>query len=289
MTKGTTRLLNYPDVTHNSQNKQPQFPFQRANNVSKSVSSIFELISSKKWGKLKTTLLKRSIFHKTSISKCSGPCCSSCTRDHSILHFACQFHPPLTIVKLLTKANQKSAWNQDCKDRYALHIACKHGCDPEVITFFLKINPDAAKKIDIKGRSAFHLACKSYVQKSDFAWKIANKNLIKVVSALNTIDPMSHSLEDRDGITPLEYALCGELSMKVVNFVQAICEESQNRAQEKNIIVASQTAPLNYTQLCMKKNYVLSKSHQSNVEIVPINSFVSSNQMVLRKFKAKAA
>ena len=222
---------------------------------------IHKLINTEKWGKLKFTLK----FCKFTRATYPGYCSTSCDRNYCSLQYACENNPPVGIVKLLIKSNSKAAFDIDCKGRQALHIACKHGCEPDVIKELLRVNPDAAKRPDNKGRSPFLLACKSYVKKSwrRTSWKTANKNLKDVLIALNKVDPRAHSLEDFNHINPLEYALNGELEMRVVRLIQSMAEDRQIKVEKMHkIIDKNESDPLNYELLCMKKNYVLPKSNQ---------------------------
>ena len=152
--------------------------------TNKRVLHIFKLIQTQQWYKLKNRLWIDYICHKSSVAKCSRPCSKSCKSIHSALHFVCQFHPPLDVVKMLYKAYPASIYEKDCKERNALHIACKFGCSPCVIKFLLEQNPNAAKIKDIENRIPFLISFKSYVTESNKDLRRANQDLLKVAREL---------------------------------------------------------------------------------------------------------
>jgi len=189
--------------------------------LSPSIIEIFDLISSQNWNVLKETL-KKDIFlnHRNIVPECTGTCCHTCTSDHSILHFACQFRPPYNIFKLLLKANPKSVTDLDCKGRYPLHIACKHGCSPDIIRKLVSKNIFAAKKPDLKNRTPLILAMKSYVRRSGLDWEQANRNIFEIATVLHELDPISLLIKDIKGFTALNYARNQELSIIIVEYIQ---------------------------------------------------------------------
>ena len=237
---------------------------------------IIDLIASENWEKLKSTLKKPAVFHKLFGSKHSLRYSSKCIYKHNILLFACRFNPPFDIVDFLVKLNPQATFEKDAKGRYALHIACKYGCDYEVIELLLKSNPGAAKEIDINYQSPYLLACKSYVKNNK--WSSATKDLLKVLKEFDKIDTRMHALEDKNGVTPLEYAIEEELSMKVITYIQQIIEDRRNEAHKRNDVLSkSERVRLDIKELCMKNNYVLPREYgvgtydSSMRSLTPIN------------------
>ena len=170
--------------------------------------------------------VKRSIFfHKSQAAKCTGSCKSKCNANHSILHYACQFRPPLDIVKALFKAHPNAVFEKDCKERYALHIACKHGCRPEVVEYLLEKNPEAASKADTKDRTPLLLAYKSYVFECRMSWKKANSMLKRVGEMFTKAAPLIITKEDNKGMTALEYGLEEEFERSTLLTLQIGVED----------------------------------------------------------------
>lgn len=180
-----------------------------------STIDIFELIASRKWQRLKATIF----MHKSIVATSHRKCFPSCTSRHSALHYACQFHPPLDVIRCIYKAYPKAVFKIDCERRYPLHVACKEGCSFEVINFLLNKNPDAAKKADIKDRTPFLHAFKSYICTSGLQQSVANNELIRVAQALIKVAPMSPIMQDCDEMTAIEYALNEENDISTIKYV----------------------------------------------------------------------
>ena len=205
---------------------------------------ILDLIHKKKWKQV-----KRSIFFNKSIAaKCTGPCKSNCKANHSILHYACQFRPPLDVVKALFKAYPNAIFEKDCKERYALHIACKHGCRPEIIKYLLEKNPEAASKADKKGRTPLLLAFKSFVFQSRLEWDTANNELVEIGEMIAETAPFMITKEDKNGMTALEYGIEEEYRSASIEILQITVAHYQ-RALEK------ETHENIYSKCLAKDNY----------------------------------
>ena len=174
--------------------------------LQRQTSEMLILIHSKKWGQVK----KRIFFNKSIVAKCHGRCESTYDTNHTALHIACQFRPPLDVIKALYKAHPEAIFEADCKGQYVLHVACEHGCTPEVVQYLLEKNTEAASKSDIKGRTPLLLAYKSYVYSCCMPWKIANSMLLKVGKILTKADPSSITQEDNEGLAAIEYGINGE-------------------------------------------------------------------------------
>ena len=261
---------NFPDMMINSSTLPDKYisNFQsppKAVKVSSSIkgNNVVDLIYSENWEKLRRILKKPSVFRRFSSSKRSK--IHSTTQDN-LLHIACKFNPPIDIVKYLIKSTPLAPHEMDCKGRYPLHIACEYGCEFEIVQLLTTSNPDAAKKIDINCRSPYLLACKSYVKNSK--WSSATKDLLKVLKKLDEIDTKMHALEDIDDMTPLEYAVEAELSMRIVTYIQQITEDRRNKVKQSNEILSnSERARLGIEEICKQKNYVLPKEYNVGIEI----------------------
>lgn len=193
--------------------------------------NILDLIYNNKWSQVKRSIF----FHKSIAAKCTGPCKSKCNANHSILHYACQFHPPLDIVKKLYKAHPNAIYERDCKERYVLHIACKHGCSPDIITYLLQKNPEASCLADIKGRTPLLLAYKSYVFKCGLNWCLANKMLAEVSSVLAKQSAFVINQEDKKGMTALEYAIEEEYNKDTLEVLHIAIADYHRNLEEEHV------------------------------------------------------
>lgn len=233
-------------------------------NSKNAAAIIFEHTSCGRWQRLKTHVC----LHKSAVRQCSSGCSPTCKSKHSILHYACQFRPPLSVIKCLYKAYPQSIYDKDCKDRYALHIACKHGCSPDVIKFLLQKNSHAAGKWDIKERTPFLLAFKSYVSRNEKRFSDANKDLIVVANELNLAAPRVVLKEDILGKTALEYAIEKELHYTSIVYVQDqdLYEKhaQSEREKRKSDDTERSSFELSFEELCIQKHYVMPKGIDTN-------------------------
>lgn len=232
--------------------------------LSKRAINIFELISSHDWDKLKRSLRMSLFFRQSCVASCSGPCAETCRSTHSALHYACQFRPPLDVVKLLYRIYPQALFERDCKQRYVLHIACKHGCSPFVIEYLLKKNPEAAKARDIKDRTPFLHLFKSYVFRSDRQERRASKDLLDIANALHNLDPKASTNEDDNGYNALEYAITKELPIEIVNYAQHLFLKENMQSQRRLSFINDSGEPIssdimkaNMIKLCEMKQYIL--------------------------------
>lgn len=188
--------------------QQGQDPLQfHGRCIDPSVVDIFDLIASRKWQRLRAAIF----MQKSTIAKCARL---------SALHYACQFCPPLDIIRGLHKAYPRSVFEKDCKQGYPLHVACKYGCSFDVINFLLEKNMDAAKRADGKGRAPFLLLFKSFVHESGLDWNTANRELIKIARLLVKAAPMSPIMQDCYDMTAVEYAITQENDISSIKYVQ---------------------------------------------------------------------
>ena len=239
--------------------------------TNKKVLHIFDLIHTQEWNKLKNTLRINCFCNRSSVAKCSGPCSKSCKSTHSALHSACQFHPPLDVVKMLFKAHPEAVHEQDCKEQSVLHIACRYGCSPRVIKFLLQQNPEAAKKKDIENRTPFLTAFKSYVSESNKELHRANQDLLEVSCELFNAYPAASINEDCSRRNAVDYAIDEELHEDIVVYAQSLAR-TENRLSQRSLVVddddkddddIGNVNKLNMEQLCQMKHYVLPKNHKA--------------------------
>lgn len=243
--------------------------------LNKRAINIFELITKCNWNKLKRMLRISLFVNKSCVAKCSGPCSYTCKSTHSALHYACQFCPPLDVIKLLYRMYPQALFEQDCKERYVLHIACKHGCRSSVIEYLLKKNPEAARAKDIKNRTPFLLLFKSYLFRTDQQERRASIDLLDAANALHTIDPAASIGEDHTGHTALEYAIKKELPMEIVKYAQDVfCVEnlqSQRSSSFSDHIdgpISSDIIQTNIERFYEMKQYVMPEALRTTLTLI---------------------
>lgn len=78
----------------------------------------------------------------------------------TLLHLACQGHPPLEVVEILHKANPSWIDNsQNAHKHTPLHVAAAWGASPNAIQFLTHLRPQNASRKDVHGRTPLHLHC----------------------------------------------------------------------------------------------------------------------------------
>lgn len=172
---------------------------------------------------------------RASVAKYTGACKKSgCNSNHTVLHYLCQFRPPLSVVKSIYKSHSKAIFQKDCKGRYPLHIACKHGCTPDVVNYLLEKYPQAARECDLKQRSPLILAYRSYVFECGLAFCFANRNLTEVGQALISAAPDMVTAEDNKGQTALEYAIAEQFKYPTIEILQLAASSYHGTARDQS-------------------------------------------------------
>jgi hypothetical protein len=112
---------------------------------------IHSYISNQKWSKLRKYL-------DTEEGQLI-PAKSEEGRDQdTLLHLACQEHPPLDIIQTLQEANPSWVSTKDQDQRLPLHVAAAKGAHPAVVQYLLEFSPqDAVSMKDISGRTPLQL------------------------------------------------------------------------------------------------------------------------------------
>jgi hypothetical protein len=114
-------------------------------------NKIHSYISNKKWSKLRKYLdTKDGQLIPVKSEENQG--------QETLLHLACQEHPPVDIIQRLHEANPSwiSAKNQD--QRLPLHVAAAKGAHTAVVQYLLELSPqDAFSMKDISGRTPLQL------------------------------------------------------------------------------------------------------------------------------------
>lgn len=200
------------------------------------VPLVFNQIFRKDWKNVRRTIS----LHESMAAECTGSCKKECGAKHTILHYACQFRPPLDVIKILYHAHPQVIFEKDCKGRYALHIACKHGCSPDVVSYLLHKNPDAAGEADIKDRTPLLLAFKSYIFECQLPWRMANKSLAEVTKALTRAAPSVINQEDNSGLTALEYGLEEEFDMSTMMILQNATKGIEKEKRKSSLLATNQ-------------------------------------------------
>jgi hypothetical protein len=78
----------------------------------------------------------------------------------TLLHVACQGHPPLDIVQTLCAVHPAWMWDTGNQHKHTpLHVAATWGAHPHVVQFLVQQAPQCASWTDAEGRTPLHLHC----------------------------------------------------------------------------------------------------------------------------------
>ena len=111
------------------------------------------------------------------------------------IHLACAYEAPVGLVSILLQSYPDGATAADPVDGSTpLHILCRsQASSPSVIRLLLAKCPEATRAVNSEGRIPLHVAVLSRVS-------------YNVVEALVEEDPMSVSVADPEGLTPMHHA-----------------------------------------------------------------------------------
>jgi len=147
----------------------------------------------------------------------------------NVLHYACQFHPPLDVTKMLVELFPDTLSFEDNDDRTPLHVAAAFGASPQVIDYLIEQDKSAALKQDSNGRGPLHLSCQCCIleRRCDSGCKQGTIKgpLVNVIKSLYAAAPATVNMEDYAGISPIEYAIIHGADRKVVRMLQKFSEK----------------------------------------------------------------
>jgi len=182
------------------------------------------LIEHQRWRKLNNNVVKQLGQPKN--VRCT---CNKCTHQQSLLHFACNFWPPLYVVRNLLEFDAFNASQIDSKRRYPLHLALEHESAVEVVKFLIESNTSAVIAKDVYGKTPLHMVVLKCVEKmerhelqylGDIRSFIDSVEMLELILLLCDAVPLAPFVEDNNGMTALEYAIDVEADYKVVKALQ---------------------------------------------------------------------
>mmetsp|Transcript_53124 Transcript_53124/g.158971 ORF Transcript_53124/g.158971 Transcript_53124/m.158971 type:complete len:286 (-) Transcript_53124:157-1014(-) len=213
------------------------------------------LIAEKKWRNVQKVLKKANQGPKES-DRSKAP---NLDRDIlcRTLRIACRHQPPLKVVRIILDLCPEAAFEVDfITSRSPLHIAVEFEASVEVIKLLAdhhpvtagagvdfvafgdaieliaEPQPSAAVLVDGSGKTPLHVACESYVQTyrerrrcqvDEDAKKQKDppldECLLAIVKCLRLCTPTCVNLEDKAGMTALEYAILNCVDNKAVETI----------------------------------------------------------------------
>eukprot|EP00567_Pseudictyota_dubia_P003577 CAMPEP_0197442544 /NCGR_PEP_ID=MMETSP1175-20131217/8535_1 /TAXON_ID=1003142 /ORGANISM="Triceratium dubium, Strain CCMP147" /LENGTH=224 /DNA_ID=CAMNT_0042973043 /DNA_START=64 /DNA_END=738 /DNA_ORIENTATION=+ len=134
----------------------------------------------------------------------------------NVLHMLCWNAAPLDIIGRVANICPDLVSEVDLLGRTPLHIAlCFFAPDLEVVSFLLTVDRAALSIQDKHGKTPLAYACEN-AGKADVTTDM-RRSLIK---ALVKANPYTIFVEDNEGISPIERALCSNAPMGIVETLQ---------------------------------------------------------------------
>jgi len=189
---------------------------------------IARLISQRRWLKLRTVIetsdpdFLRNEFKETlhHLIKSHHP---------SIVHYACMFRPPLSIIEALVDAHKESIFLMDSNLWQPLHVACHHGASIDVIRYILKKSPSAVQQIDISGKTAIYLVLD----------RIKRKQCAEVVNVVKLIAkayPTGITTETFDGVSALELVILKKTDVHLFEIMHRTIERERRKCNHELLL-----------------------------------------------------
>ena len=177
--------------------------------------------------------------------------------NETVLHTSCRHQPPLEIIELIIDKFPEAVCAKTLKEKqYPLHVAAANGAHPEVISLLILKNPSAASSSDYYGRTPLHLACESYFitfkeeKEPNLGGKAtgsAEENfqkqqpldvetaMLQTVRAMTKNFPEIVNIHDNEDMTALEYAICSNIPLPIVQSIQRASERFFKLQKEKSL------------------------------------------------------
>ena len=139
----------------------------------------------------------------------------------TLLHAVARYDPPIDLLKSMIELYPSALRSEDCLGRTPLHVAAGSGASPWVIKLLVCSFPGACSVQDEDGRTALHFACDTscalFEDDEPTERRPPGMDVVKVL-LVGSLD--SVTLEDRDEMNAVEYAICSGAHMEVVNLLQ---------------------------------------------------------------------
>lgn len=223
--------------------------------------------------------------------------------DETVLHTSCRHQPPLEIIKLIIDKFPISVSTRTLKEKqYPLHIAATYGAHPGIISLLIEKHPSAASSSDHNGKTPLHLACESYhftfreekdphrggktagATEGNQQQKILDMEtaMLQTVRIMTKNSPEIVNIHDDEDMTALEYAICSNIPLPVVQSIQRASERFFKLQKEKSLSnsilktnVVAETTPSSQSKQSSDRNHADEDRREENIrtsDIVPTNS-----------------
>ena len=196
------------------------------------------LIEHRRWRKLNNAVVK----HLKNIKNVAC-LCKKCTHQQSLLHLACNFTPPLYVVRNLLEFDTFNASRIDSKRRYPLHLALEYESDVEVVKFLIESNKAAVIAQDVYGKTPLHMVVLKSAEQmerndlqdwGDIISFIDSVEMLEIILLLCDAVPIAPFVENNNGMNALEYAIDVEADCKLVKALKETMQIEHTLQMRKN-------------------------------------------------------
>lgn len=202
-----------------------------------SLAYLFRLIEANDWRRLNRVFLTEPEGRKTFRHLASLVAESSSFNGMTILHACSRFNPPPYVILRIIELCPDAPRARDCLDRTPLHVMAGTCAASFVIEVLVDAFPDACMIQDMDGRTPLHFACDSSCEL--FEDNNSASTTPRPPPSYRTIDILvkasldSVILEDEDGMSAIEYALCSNADLQTVKLLQRAAQKVMIRKQEE--------------------------------------------------------
>eukprot|EP00571_Detonula_confervacea_P016887 CAMPEP_0172301682 /NCGR_PEP_ID=MMETSP1058-20130122/3523_1 /TAXON_ID=83371 /ORGANISM="Detonula confervacea, Strain CCMP 353" /LENGTH=350 /DNA_ID=CAMNT_0013011893 /DNA_START=155 /DNA_END=1204 /DNA_ORIENTATION=+ len=144
-----------------------------------------------------------------------------------VVHYACRFNPPRTIISHLASLYPQGVMLQDKMGRLPLHYAAKWGASYRLLDYLIEKDRSAASVKDSLGKTPLHLLCEHYSSFIDSNQRdnlSSEDNMMEAMAALIEAAPDAVNIEDNDDTTAIEYAIASDTPYDAVRLIQKASE-----------------------------------------------------------------
>jgi len=186
-----------------------------------------KLAKSFRWTKTDDKMTTDEVIGLTSSFQCMSMGGSD-LNSLQVVHYACRFNPPRTIVRHLASLYPQGVMLPDKMGRLPLHHAAKWGCSFRLIDYLLDKDKSAASVKDSLGKTPLHLLCENYSSTAEFGKGgehiSPEDNMIESTRVLIKAAPEIVNIEDNDDITAAEYCIKSGAPYDAVRSIQKASE-----------------------------------------------------------------
>jgi len=211
----------------------------KSNSTTKSASTslvlLFRLIAANDWQQLKDMFLSDPEGAKTFQYLAALVAKSSSYNGMTILHACAQFNPPAVLVNRMIELCPDAPSSRDCLNRTPLHVAAGTGASSAMLKVLVDSYPDACMIQDKDGRTPLMMCCDSSCELFDDSRERTHRPApsYRATTVLLSASLDSVILEDDDGMSAIEYALCSNADLLTVQLIQSAAQKVMRKKHKE--------------------------------------------------------